>query len=72
MVSDPRVHTRRWASKHPIYTGLIFGTLFYLVEILATGEPIGAIPFAIAIGAIFTLTAFGERRRQRKAEQVRK
>jgi hypothetical protein len=50
---------------------LIFGTLFYLVEILATGDAIGTLPFALAIGAIFTLTAFGERRRQRKAEQIR-
>jgi hypothetical protein len=72
MVSDPRVHTRRWASKHPIYTGLIFGTLFYLVEILATGDALGALPFAMAIGAIFTLTAFGERRRQRRARLIRR
>lgn len=70
MVSDPRVHTRRWVSRHPIYAGLIIGMLFYLVEILATGDAFGTIPFAIAIGAIFTLTAFGERRRQRKVERT--
>jgi len=49
---------------------LIIGMLFYLVEILATGDAFGTIPFAIAIGAIFTLTAFGERRRQRKVERT--
>ncbi len=46
--------------------GLIVGGLFYLVETLATGDPLGTIPFAVVIGAIFTLTSFGERRRRKK------
>lgn len=66
MLTDPRVHTRRWASRHPIYTGLISGGLFYLVETAATGDALGTVPFAVVIGAIFTLTAFGERRRRKK------
>ncbi|MFF7361514.1 hypothetical protein [Streptomyces sp. NPDC008125] len=40
--------------------------LFYLVEILATTDALGSLPFAVAIAAIFTLTAFGERRRRKK------
>jgi hypothetical protein len=45
---------------------LIAGGLFYLVEILATRDPLGTVPFAVVIGAIFTLTSLGERRRRRK------
>lgn len=66
MISDPRVHTRRWASRHPVYTGLLVGVLFYLMEILATGDALGTLPFAVGIGAIFALTAFSERRRRKK------
>jgi hypothetical protein len=66
VLTDPREHTRKWASRHPIYAGLIAGGLFYLVEILATRDPLGTVPFAVVIGAIFTLTSLGERRRRRK------
>ncbi len=65
VISDPRAHTRKWASRHPFYTGLAIGVLFYLVEILATGDALGSLPFAVAIAGIFALTAFGERRRRK-------
>ncbi|MGW2278836.1 hypothetical protein [Streptomyces sp. NPDC001770] len=42
------------------------GVLFYLVEILATTDALGSLPFAVAIAAIFTLTALSERRRRKK------
>ena len=71
MISDPRVHTRRWASKHPIYMGLIFGAVLSRRN-LGDRRPLRDHTFAIAIGAIFTLTAFGERRRQRKTKRIRK
>ncbi|MFJ3235680.1 LPXTG cell wall anchor domain-containing protein [Streptomyces sp. NPDC086787] len=66
MISDPRVHTRRWASRHPVYTGLLVGVLFYVVELVATGEALGTLPFAIGIGAIFALAALSQRRRRKK------
>ncbi|WP_330459194.1 hypothetical protein OIB37_21295 [Streptomyces sp. NBC_00820] len=40
--------------------------VLYLVELVATGDPIGTLPFAAAIGAVFWLTALSERRRRRK------
>ncbi|MFD6423071.1 hypothetical protein [Streptomyces sp. NPDC060198] len=68
MISDPRVHTRRWASRHPVFTGLIIGVLFGLVEVLATGDALGSLLFAVVVAGIFTLTALGERRRRKKRE----
>lgn len=42
------------------------GVLFCLVEILDTTDALGSLPFAVAIAALFTLTAFSERRRREK------
>ncbi|WP_327174500.1 hypothetical protein OG599_03755 [Streptomyces sp. NBC_01335] len=42
------------------------GVLFCLVETLATTDVLGSLPFAVAIAAVFTLTAFSERRRRKK------
>ncbi|MGW7527832.1 hypothetical protein [Streptomyces sp. NPDC054783] len=43
------------------------GTLFFLIEIAATGDFVGTLPFAGVIGGIFWLTALNERRRRRAA-----
>ncbi|MCX4909592.1 hypothetical protein [Streptomyces sp. NBC_00878] len=66
MVRDPRIATRKWAAQHPLLTGVTVGGIFYLVEILATADLLGTLPFAILIGAIFSLTALSERRRRKK------
>jgi hypothetical protein len=65
-MKDPRKRTREWAAEHPVGVGLLIGSLFYLLELAATADPVGTIPFALVICAIFTLTAYGERRRRRK------
>lgn len=65
-MKDPRDKTRKLSAEHPLAMGFATGSLFYLVELLATGDPVGIIPFALVIWAIFTLTAYGERRRRRR------
>ncbi|WP_327713177.1 hypothetical protein OG912_37055 [Streptomyces sp. NBC_00464] len=46
--------------------GLVIGAIFYLVEVISTGDLLGTLPFAAVIGAIFWVTSLGERRRRKK------
>lgn len=66
MFRDPRVHTLKWAARHPLGMGLVVGAIFYLMEVIATGDLLGTLPFAAVIGAIFWVTSLGERRRRNK------
>lgn len=68
MFTDPRVHTRKWAARHPVRMGLLVGAIFYGVEVLATGDPLGTLPFATVIGVIFWLAALSGRRKYRKPQ----
>lgn len=65
-MNDPRNRTRKWAAERPLATGVVAGVIFYLVELIATSDPVGTIPFALGTCAIFALTAYGERCRRRR------
>jgi hypothetical protein len=67
---DPRIRTRKWAAEHPVATGVVGGTVIFLVEFGAVGA-FGSLMYGVALGASFTVTAFSERwRRRRKGDEA--